>query len=418
MTLKRKILQIAQEAKDVTSSLALLSSRVKNKALEKMSTALRKNSDCILEANEKDINAARKKGLPAAFIERLTLNEKRIEEMAKSLEEIAKLADPVGEIIKMWKRPNGLIIGKMRVPIGVIGIIYESRPNVTSDCVGLCLKSGNSVILRGGSEAINSNLAIFRLLRKMATGFGIPAGSIQMIPVTDRKAVDILLGLYQYIDLIIPRGGESLIREVTNRSKIPVIKHYKGICHVFVDETADLKMAAKVTLNAKVQRPATCNAMETLLVHAKIAKNFLPKIFAKFKEAGVRIKGCAKTKKILKDIELAREKDFHTEWLDLIVSVKIVKNIAEAIKHIQKYGTRHSDAIITEDDDNALKFLREVDSACVYVNASTRFTDGYQFGLGAEMGISTDKLHCRGPMGLEELTSYKYIVFGNGQIRE
>jgi glutamate-5-semialdehyde dehydrogenase len=418
MNLKSEILQIAQEAKKASRALGLFSSDRKNETLYKMARALRQNTDSILKANRKDIKDGQEKMVSRAFLDRLTLNEKRINEMAVSLEEIAKFPDPVEEIIKMWKRPNGLIIAKMRVPIGVIGIIYESRPNVTADCIGLCLKSGNSVILRGGSEAIHSNLEIFRLLRKISTKFGVPEGALQMVTTTDRKAVDIILGLNRYIDLIIPRGGEGLIHEVAAKSKIPVIKHYKGVCHIFVDESAKLDMAVKVCFNAKVQRPGTCNAMETLLVHEKIAKNFLPKIFFKFKQVGVTIKGCPRTKKIFEKIELAREKDFYTEWLDLIISVKVVKNIDEAIEHIAKYGTRHSDAIITEDDKNALRFLREVDSAAVYVNASTRFTDGYQFGLGAEMGISTDKLHCRGPMGLEELTSYKYIVFGSGQIRE
>ncbi len=417
MSIREEILKMAQESKAATRQLALLSSNVKNRVLEKMARALRENLGYILTHNRKDLKRAREKGLSSSFVDRLTLNEKRVKEMARSLEEIAGLPDHVGEIIKMWKRPNGLIIAKMRVPIGVIGIIYESRPNVTSDCIGLCLKSGNSVILRGGSEAINSNLEIFRILRKISAKFGVPVGALQMIPTADRKAVDILLGLNRYIDLIIPRGGEGLIREVAAKSKIPVIKHYKGVCHIFVDASADLETAVRVCLNAKVQRPATCNAMETMLVHAKIAKNFLPRIFFEFKRAGVKIKGCPRTKKILKDIKLAGEKDFYTEWLDLILSVKIVNDIDEAITHIAKYGTQHSDAIVTEDDKNALRFLREVDSAAVYVNASTRFTDGYQFGLGAEMGISTDKLHCRGPMALEELASYKYIVFGSGQIR-
>lgn len=417
MSLKEEIINIAKEAKRAKQSLSLVSTKLKNKALKNMAEVLRKNSALILKANRKDIEISQDKKLSPAFIERLTLNEKRIEEMAESLEEIAKLPDPVGEIIDIWKRPNGLIIGKVRVPIGVIGIIYESRPNVTSDCIGLCLKSGNSVILRGGSEAINSNLTIFELLRKTATESSIPEGAIQMIPTPERKAVEIMLGLNDYIDLIIPRGGESLIREVNEKSKIPVIKHYKGVCHIFVDESADIDMAVKVCLNAKVQRPATCNAMETMLVHEKIAQSFLPKIYSEFKKVGVKIKGCFRTKEILKDVELAKETDFYTEWLDLILSVKVVKNLEEAIEHIAKYGTGHSDSIITEDDGNALRFLREVDSAAVYVNASTRFTDGYQFGLGGELGISTDRLHCRGPMGLKELTTYKYIVFGNGQIR-
>ncbi|MCM8765506.1 MAG: glutamate-5-semialdehyde dehydrogenase [Candidatus Omnitrophica bacterium] len=417
MSLEEEILKIAQKAKSALPELSLLSTQVKNHVLEKMACGLRENSQKLLEANQKDLKLGRDKGLSSAFLERLTLNERRIEEMAESLKEIAKLPDPVGEVIETWKRPNGLIIARVRVPIGVIGIIYESRPNVTADCIGLCLKSGNSVILRGGSEAINSNLAIFKLVHKITIAEGVPEGAIQMIPTSERRAVEIMLGLNEYINLIIPRGGESLIREVTEKSKIPVIKHYKGVCHIFVDESADLDMAVKVCLNAKVQRPATCNAMETMLVHKNIAKKFLPLIFQEFKKAGVRIKGCARTKKILKDIELASEKDFYTEWLDLILSVKIVESIEEAISHIAKYGTQHSDAIITEDRQNAFRFLREVDSSAVYVNASTRFTDGYQFGLGAEMGISTERIHCRGPMGLRELTTYKYIILGNGQIR-
>ncbi|MCM8779237.1 MAG: glutamate-5-semialdehyde dehydrogenase [Candidatus Omnitrophica bacterium] len=418
MSLREEVLEIAQKAKASISALSLLPTEIKNKTLKEMAKVLRDNGDYLQEENTEDIKIAKEGNFSSAFIDRLRINEKRIAEMAKSLEEIAQLPDPVGEVIDTWKRPNGLIIAQMRVPIGVIGIIYEARPNVTSDCIGLCLKSGNSVVLRGGSEAINSNRAIFNLLQKVALQNGIPEGAIQMIPTTDRKAVEILLGLNNYIDLIIPRGGESLIREVTKRSKIPVIKHYKGVCHIFVDESADLNMAVKVCFNAKVQRPATCNAMETMLVHKDIAEKFLPLIAREFKKAGVKIKGCKRTKKILKDIELAKEKDFYTEWLDLILSVKIVNNIDEAIAHIAQYGTQHSDAIITEDKRNAFRFLREVDSAAVYVNASTRLTDGYQFGLGAEMGVSTERIHCRGPMGLRELTTYKYIVLGNGQIRK
>ncbi|MCX5657327.1 MAG: glutamate-5-semialdehyde dehydrogenase [Candidatus Omnitrophica bacterium] len=418
MALKDEILKISLKAKSAAHDLALLSSETKNKALRDMACGLKKNSGSILSANRKDLLIAKKRGLSAAFLERLALNPKRIIEMAKSLESIARLTDPVGEIINMRKRPNGLVIGKMRVPIGVIGIIYESRPNVTSDCIGLCLKSSNSVILRGGSDAINSNLAIFRILNSIAAKNKIPEGSINIIPTAERKAVDILLKMDEYIDLIIPRGGEGLIREVVSKSRIPVIKHYKGVCHIYVDESADINMAANVSLNAKVQRPATCNAMETLLVNKKIAGKFLPVMINKFKKAGVEIRGCPLTRRIIPDIKIAKDKDFYTEYLDLILSVKVVKDINEAIRHIAKYGTMHSDSIITQNPKNAFKFLKEVDSAAVYVNASTRFTDGYQFGLGAEMGISTGKLHARGPMGLEELTTYKYIVFGEGQIRK
>ncbi|MCM8783379.1 MAG: glutamate-5-semialdehyde dehydrogenase [Candidatus Omnitrophica bacterium] len=417
MSIKEQVLKVAQRAKSSVGRLSILTTEVKNTALKEMADTLIKNTDYLIKENLKDIKLAKKRNLSSSFIDRLKLNDKRIKEMADALEEIAELPDPVGEIIDMWRRPNGLIIAKMRVPIGVVGIIYESRPNVTSDCIGLCLKSGNSVILRGGSEALRSNLAIFKLLQEISKKSGIPEGAIQIVNTTDRKAVEILLSLSEYIDLIIPRGGESLIKEVTEKSKIPVIKHYKGVCHIFVDEFADLNIAIKVCLNAKIQRPSTCNAMETMLVHKKIAKEFLPQIALEFKKAGVKIKGCYQTKRILRDIESANENDFYTEWLDLVLSVKIVNNIDEAIAHISKYGTQHSDAIITEDDKNALRFLKEIDSAAVYVNTSTRFTDGYQFGLGAEMGISTNRIHCRGPMGLRELTTYKYVVLGNGQIR-
>jgi len=337
--------------------------------------------------------------------------------MSACLKEVADLPDPVGEIIKMWRRPNGLKIGKMRVPIGVIAIIYESRPNVTSDCVGLCIKSGNAVILRGGSEAFHSNQAIYNILIS-ATKNKIPQEVIQFVPTTDRKAVDYLLKLDKYIDLLIPRGGQSLIKYVTAKARMPVIKHYKGVCHVYVDRDADLEMAMEICFNAKVQRPGVCNAMETLLVDEKIAQEFLPLMLEKFREAGVEIRGCKRTKKIVPWVKNARESDWYTEYLDLILAVRVVSGVDAAIAHIRKYGSNHSDAIVTEDYETAWKFLEEVDSSAVYVNASTRFTDGYQFGLGAEMGISTDKIHARGPMGLEELTTYKYIIFGNGQIRK
>ena len=337
--------------------------------------------------------------------------------MADSLFEISTLKDPVGDVIETIKRPNGLLIKKIRVPIGVILIIYESRPNVTSDCIGLCVKSGNSCVLRGGSEAINSNIAIFEVLNSEALKSKIPEGAIIMIQDTARVIVEELLQQEGLIDLVMPRGGESLIREVAKRSRLPVIKHYKGVCHTYVDETANLKMAEEICYNAKVQRPGVCNAMETMLVHRRIAKAFLPPMIKRLEEAGVEIRGCVETKRIVKGITLAKEADWYTEYLDLVLSVKVVKDVEEAIQHIMKYGSFHSDAIITEDEASGGRFLKEVDSACVYVNASTRFTDGGEFGKGAEIGISTDNIHARGPMGLEELTSYKYIIFGNGQVR-
>ena len=338
--------------------------------------------------------------------------------MADSMHEVARLDDPVGEILEFKKVPSGLLIGKMRVPIGVILIIYESRPNVTSDCAALCLKSGNSVILRGGSEALNSNIAVYNTLKKAA--HGLPEGAINLITSPGRDMVRALLAQSGYIDLVMPRGGESLIRDVTRLSRIPVIKHYKGVCHTYVDRTCDLDMARRICMNAKVQRPAVCNAMETLLVHRAIAGKFLPIAADDLIASGVELRGDARARKILKgkDVRPAKEIDWYTEYLDLILSIKVVDDIDDAIAHIAKYGSNHSDSIVTDDYSRAVKFLNEVDSACVYVNASTRFTDGYQFGKGAEIGISTDKIHARGPMALEELTSYKYIIFGKGQVRE
>jgi len=416
--LKNEIITIAKYAKEASRSMERLSSTVKDKALLAMAAGLEKNKRRIFSANKRDILSCKRKRLKSAFIDRLTLNDRRIKSMADSLREIAKIHDPIGELIKMWTRPNGLWIGKMRVPLGVVGVIYESRPNVTSDCIGLCVKSGNSVILRGGSEAINSNIAIYSVLTEAAKRCGISAGTINLIKTTDRKAVHILLALDEYVDLIIPRGGESLIREVASRAKIPVLKHYKGICHTYVDEEADLNMAEKICFNAKVQRPSVCNAMETLLVHKDVAARFLPGMIKKYTEAGVEVRGCQMTRKIVKAVKPANETDWSTEYLDLILSVKVVEDMDDAIEHITKYGTKLSDSIVTEDYYHAVEFIRKVDSACVYVNASTRFTDGYEFGLGAEIGISTDKFHARGPVAVEELTSYKYIIFGSGQIRE
>jgi len=413
-----EIRRLCERAKSASRALALVDTKTKSDVLIAMAQVLVRNASYLIRENNRDLTAARKKKLSDAMIDRLTLNSSRIISMADSLLKIAKLKDPVGEIIETVKRPNGLVIKKVRVPIGVMLIIYESRPNVTSDCIGLCLKSSNAIILRGGSEAINSNIAIFNVLQKETLRHKLPADSISIIKTTDRRVVDELLVQEGLIDLVIPRGGESLIREVSEKSRIPVIKHYKGVCHTFVDKSADLKMAEEICFNAKVERPGVCNAMETMLVHKNIAKKFLPTMIRRFNDAGVQIRGSKDVKHLAKDIKLATEDDWYTEYLDLILSVKIVADVDEAIRHIMKYGSYHSDAIVTESKKNADKFLREVDSACVYVNASTRFTDGGEFGKGAEMGISTDKIHARGPMGLEELTSYKYVIFGKGQVRK
>lgn len=411
------IKSLCEKVKGASRSLALVGSKKKDDILVAMGHALTGDSGLILRENRKDIAAARRKGLSRALIDRLSLGESRIDVMARSLVQIARLKDPVGEIIKTVKRPNGLLIKKIRVPLGVILMIYESRPNVTSDCIGLCLKSGNAVILRGGSEALNSNIAIFNALNRVAIRYKLPAHSISLIKDTDRKIIYGLLGQDGLIDLVMPRGGESLIREVAAKSRIPVIKHYKGVCHTYVDGGADLSMAEEICYNAKVERPGVCNAMETMLVDRRIAKRFLPAMIRRLEAAGVEIRGTAEVNSIAGGIRLATEDDWYREYLDLILSVKVVKDIDEAIGHIMKYGSSHSDAIVTGRKENAGKFLKEVDSACVYVNASTRFTDGGQFGKGAEVGISTDKIHARGPVGLEELTSYKYIIYGSGQVR-
>lgn len=417
MSVKQKITEIAQQAREASRILANVSTQVKNEALGSMAQALQQNTKKILKANQADLKTGRSRGLGSSLMDRLRLDEKRINGMVRSLLDLIELPDPVGEVINIRRRPNGLLVGRVRVPIGVIGIIYEARPNVTSDVAGLCLKSGNAVILRGGSEAINSNIAISRCLSSALKEKGLPPAAIILIEDTSHQAVDELLKLDKYLDLIIPRGGESLIRKVTRISRIPVIKHYKGVCHTYVDEWADLNMAEEICFNAKVQRPGVCNAMETLLVHQDCAARFLPSMLRKFKEAGVEIRGCPQTCHIVKGIKKARESDWSAEYLDLILSVKVVSSLDEAIEHITRYGSSHSEAIVTDNYQNAMEFLNRVDSATVYVNASTRFTDGGEFGLGAEIGISTDKIHARGPMGLEELTSYKYIVFGSGQVR-
>ncbi|MGQ9570430.1 MAG: glutamate-5-semialdehyde dehydrogenase [Thermodesulfovibrionales bacterium] len=418
MDIKTYVINKAKEAKKGAEVLRKTTSKKKDNTLLKMADALRKNSALLITENLKDIKFAEEKGLSKALIDRLTLNEKRINEMSQGLIEIASLPDPVGEITKMWQRPNGMTVGKMRVPIGVIGIIYEARPNVTVDATALCLKAGNSVILRGGSEAINSNRAIVEVLRSVAREKGLHEGAITFIDIPEREAVMEMLRLEGIIDLIIPRGGEGLIRTVTENSRIPVLKHYKGVCHVYVDSDADISLAENICFNAKVQRPATCNAMETMLVHKDIARVFLPNMIKRFKEAGVKLKGCPETRKIDLSIEVLKKEDLYLEYLDLILNIKIVEDLDDAMGHIAKYGSAHSDAIVTQNYEKAFRFLKEVDSSAVFVNASTRLNDGYQFGLGAEIGISTDKIHARGPMGLEELTCTKFIVFGSGQVRE
>ncbi|MBD3181609.1 glutamate-5-semialdehyde dehydrogenase [Candidatus Poribacteria bacterium] len=418
MDIKELLLDKALKAKKSARILAGVSSRVKNEALMAMADGLMDAAEVLKSENKKDLEYGKEKGLSSAMMDRLELTDKRISGMASGLKEIAALPDPVGEITRMWKRPNGLQIGKIRVPIGVIGIIYESRPNVTADAAGLCLKSGNAIILRGGSEAINSNTTIADILVKSAVTAGLPEGCIQLVEVTDRQAVMEMIKLDKYIDMIVARGGHSLIKAVTENATIPVARHSAGLCHTYVDTGADLDMAREICFNAKVQRPGVCNAMETMLVHHDIATDFLPGMIKRLHDAEVEVRGCAKTREICSDVMEATEEDWETEYLELVLSVKVVKDIDEAIDHIMTYGSLHSDAIVTNDYSRANKFLNQVDSAAVYVNASTRFTDGNEFGLGAELGISTQKLHSRGPMGLEDLTSQKYIIFGNGQIRE
>lgn len=418
MNIRTFVLRKAKEAKEGARVLLRASSEQKNTALLKMAEALQKRAKELISENRKDISFAQKKGLSKALIDRLTLNEKRVSEMADGLREVSALPDPVGEVVKMWQRPNGMTVGRMRVPIGVIGIIYESRPNVTADAAGLCLKAGNAVLLRGGSEAINSNRAIVKVLREVAKKYRLHEGTVTFLDIPDRAAIMEMLKLDGIVDLIIPRGGEALIRAVTENSRIPVLKHYKGVCHVFVDRDVDMKMAEDICFNAKVQRPGTCNAMETMLVDKKSAKAFLPGIIKRFKKAGVRLKGCPSTVKFDSSIEKVKEEDFYKEYLDLIVNVKVVRDMDDAMAHIAEYSSSHSDAIVTTDYGKAMRFLKEVDSSAVFVNASTRLNDGFQFGLGAEIGISTDKIHARGPMGLEELTCTKFIVLGNGQLRE
>jgi glutamate-5-semialdehyde dehydrogenase len=412
------VLERATEAKKGARELGRASSEKKNVALLKAADAIRANAPVLKEENLKDIEYAKEKGLSQALLDRLTLTDKRIEEMAEGLVEVSQLPDPVGEITGIRRRPNGMQVGRMRVPIGLIAIIYESRPNVTADATALCLKSGNAVLLRGGSEAINSNRTIVQILREAIKEAGLHEGAVTFLDTPDRQAVMEMLKLEGIVDLVIPRGGEGLIRAVTENSRIPVLKHYKGVCHVFVDRDADLIMAEEICLNAKCQRPGTCNAMETMLVDEAIAEGFLPAALKRFEDAGVELRGCPRTLEIYPNIIEVSDENFHDEYLELVLNVKVVKDIDEAMDHIAKYGSAHTDSIVTNDYGKALRFLREVDSSSVMVNVSTRFSDGFQYGLGAEIGIATDKIHARGPMGLEELTCQKFIVLGDGQLRE
>ncbi|NIO10233.1 MAG: glutamate-5-semialdehyde dehydrogenase [Deltaproteobacteria bacterium] len=418
MSLKKEAVQLGQNAKKAASRLMEVSSGVRDRALSLMATALEKKKETILKENAKDLKFAEKAGTSEALLDRLALNPKRVQAMAHGIREVASLSDPVGEVVKMWRRPNGLQVGRMRIPLGVIAMIYEARPNVTADAAALCLKSGNAVILRGGSEAYHSNHAIGAVLEEACVEAGVARSTVQVVKSKDRGMVDELLQLEDYIDLIIPRGGEELIRRVAGNSRVPVVKHYKGVCHVYVESDAHLDMAEQVCLNAKVQRPSVCNAMETLLVHESAAPKFLPGMIKKFQQAGVEIRGCEKTRKIVPATTAAKEDDWSAEYLDLILAVRVVKNMDEAIEHIERYGSQHTETILTNDYEKARQFVSRVNSSAVLVNASTRFNDGGELGLGAEIGISTSKIHAFGPMGLEELTTTKFIVFGDGQIRE
>jgi glutamate-5-semialdehyde dehydrogenase len=416
--LKQQALRLGKQAKIAARRLAPLSSSDKNRALLLMAEKLEAKSGFLVEENKKDLEFATANGESSAILDRIDLNPSRVQAMAQGLRDVAALPDPVREVVKMWRRPNGLQVGRMRIPLGVIGIIYEARPNVTADAAALCIKSGNAVILRGGSEAHHSNQAIGAVLREACAETGVPQDAVQVVQVKDRALVNELLQLEEYIDLIIPRGGEDLIRAVVANSKIPVIKHYKGICHVYVDSDASLEMAERICFNAKVQRPSVCNAMETLLVHESVAPKFLPAMIEKFRAAQVEVRGCAKTRALVPGVKLATEEDWSTEYLELILSVRIVKDMDEAISHIEQYGSEHTESIITNNYQKSREFIDRVNSSAVMVNASTRFNDGGELGLGAEIGISTSKIHAFGPMGLEELTTTKFIVFGDGQIRE
>jgi len=418
MSVETTIAEIAKSARIASREVAKCPTAKKDEVLLKIADEIINQAKYIKKENKTDLSSAKKAGLSGAFIDRLTISDSTIKLMSDGLKEVAALEDPVGSISRTWIRPNGLQVSRMRIPLGVIGIIYESRPNVTVDAAGLCLKAGNAVILRGGSESFCSNQALTGIIKKALKESGLPEEAVQTVPVRDRLAVNALLSQEEYIDLIIPRGGEGLIRFVVENSRIPVLKHYKGVCHVYVDDGADLGMARKICFNSKVQRPGVCNAMETMLVHRDIAGDFLPGIAKEFSAAGVEIRGCPKTCRILPMADKATEEDWPAEFLDLVVAVRVVDDMDQAINHIAKYGSNHTESIVTSDYSRARRFLREIDSSVVFVNASTRFNDGGQLGLGAEIGISTSKLHAFGPMGLEELTTTKFIVFGDGQVRE
>ena len=418
MTIESTVGEMAKAAKAASIKIARCAAEKKNDVLLKIADKIDKEASYIQEENKKDLVRAREMGISNAMIDRLTVNDSTINSMADGLRDVAMLDDPVGSITRTWQRPNGLQVSRMRIPLGVIGIIYESRPNVTIDAAGLCLKAGNAVILRGGSEALHSNQALAGIIASALEETGLAKETVQVVPIRDRLAVNALLSQEEYIDLIIPRGGEGLIRFVVENSKIPVLKHYKGVCHVYVDKGADFKMAQEICLNSKAQRPGVCNAMETMLVHKSVADEFLPYMEKIFNQAGVEIRGCPETCRILPDATKAKEEDWPAEYLDLIVAVKVVEDMDQAVMHIDKYGSNHTEVIVTSDYNRARRFIREVDSSVVLVNASTRFNDGGQLGLGAEIGISTSKLHAFGPMGVEELTTTKFTVLGDGQIRQ
>ena len=408
----------ARAAKEAARALGLASTRAKNEALQQMARGLEEKTAAVLEANRADLERAHAAGLARAFVDRLTLSESRIEDMAAGLRQVALLPDPVGETVETWRRPNGIEISRVRVPLGVIGFIYESRPNVTADAAGLCLKSGNAVLLRGGSEALESNAAITHVLAKAVEKAGLPGEAVQVVDTADRAAVMAMLTLDRYVDLIIPRGGEEFVRLVAERATVPVLKHDKGLCHVYVDEGADLDMAAAIAVNSKAQRVSVCNAAETLLVHAAVALRFLPMVAARLEAAGVELRGCERTQALVPGARPATEADWDTEYLDYILAVRVVDSLDEAIAHIRRHGSGLAEAIVTSDLRRARRFTQEVDAAAVLVNASTRLVDGSQFGMGAEMGISTSRLHARGPVGVRELTTTKFVVMGDGQVRE
>jgi glutamate-5-semialdehyde dehydrogenase len=418
MDIDRTIRQMARDAKQAAGVISRCATAKKNQALTNMADLLEQQAETIFQKNRQDLKRAEDAGLSSAMMDRLTVTEKTIAAMAGGLREVAAYPDPVGSMAETRVRPNGLKVSKMRIPLGVIGIIYESRPNVTIDAAGLCLKSGNAVILRGGSEALHSNQALAGIIAQALESAGLPPQAAQVVPTEDRTAINALLAQEKFVDLIIPRGGEGLIRFVVEHSRIPVLKHYKGVCHVFVDHTADFQMAEEICYNAKVQRPGVCNAMETLLVHEQVAGDFLPAMARRFDRGGVQLRGCPQTCAMLGDISPATDADWPAEYSDLILAVKVVVDMDDAMAHIARYGSSHTEAIVTSDYARARRFVREVDASVVLVNASTRFNDGGQLGLGAEMGISTSKLHAFGPMGLAELTTQKFVVLGDGQVRE